>query len=150
MSKSQEVSTMTSAGSSNGAPGGEAAWLTHLPVLIRSLWEEVYQALRVGSFTLVAHGTRTLVERLAQDLIGDAGSFAQTLRALHEHGIISRREWERLTVAVEVGHAVVHRQLNVGQKEASALVHIIEAVLRNAYLPEADVDSLRSIIPPRS
>ncbi|WP_164017462.1 DUF4145 domain-containing protein [Pyxidicoccus trucidator] len=130
-------------------PGGDAAaWLSQLPEPTRTFWREVCQSLEAGSFTLVAHGTRTLVGRVAQDLLGETGPFAQALQALYTHGIISKRDRERLELAVKVGNAAVHKRLNLDQKGARTLARILEGVLRTAYLPEEDVNSLRSILRP--
>ncbi len=132
-------------------PSNTPAWHAQLPVPVRTLWEEMDRALESHSFTLVAHGARTLIERVAADLMGvvDA-TFAACLRALEREGYIGRRLKERLhDVVVEAGNAAVHRGFDLKQREAR-LVHLLtEVFLRFVYLPQEDVDALLEQIPPR-
>lgn len=126
-------------------------WKEALPRHIRTLWEVVCKAMAAETFPLVPHGTRTLVNQVARDLAGatDSDSFAESVKALNQRGFISRRDEERLMVVVEAGNAAAHRELELSEAQTRVLVHIVENLLRSAYLPQETVDAVRKVIPPR-
>jgi hypothetical protein len=113
------------------------------------MWEQVGKAIDEGMFTLVPQATRTLVDRVARHLIGKTASFAQSAELLEREGFITRRDKARLDVLVEAGHASVHRDLDLTEKQARVLVHIIENLLRCAFFPQEAVDSVKAVTPPR-
>lgn len=125
-------------------------WELDLPPVIRPMWDEVCTGLSAGTFTLVAQGTRTLVDRVARDLVGPANSFAQGVEMLEREGFISRRDRTRLDVVVEVGNAAAHRDMALNEEQARVLVHIIENLLRCAYFPQKVVDAVKMATPPRT
>lgn len=126
-------------------------WREALPTNIRNLWEDVCKAMNTGAFGLVPHGTRTLVNRVAMDLAKakDSDSLAESVRALRQAGYISARDEERLRVVIEAGNATMHRGLDLTAHQTGVLVHIVENLLRSAYLPQATVDAVKKVIPPR-
>jgi uncharacterized protein YutE (UPF0331/DUF86 family) len=125
-------------------------WEAALPPHIRPMWEEICEALEHKLFTLVPQGARTLVDRVARDLVGPTNSFAQSVELLAREGFISRRDKDRLKVVVEAGNAAAHRDLDLKEEEqARVLVHAIENLLRGAYFPQEAVDSIRTATPPR-
>ncbi|QRN99357.1 DUF4145 domain-containing protein [Archangium violaceum] len=126
------------------------AWHAQLPPPVRTMWEEVCRALESHSFTLVAQGARTLIERVSTDRTGSAdGTFAASLKALENEGYIGRRQKHQLQLVVEAGNAAAHRSFDLNQKEARLVHHLTENLLRSAYMPEEQVDALRTQIPPR-
>jgi hypothetical protein len=125
-------------------------WKEALPKTVHSMWADICKAMSAGSFTLVPHGTRTLVNRVARDLTGAEVNFTQSVELLEREGVISRREAERLMVVIEAGNAAAHRELDLTEDQARVLVHIVENLLRSAYLPQAAVDAVKTVIPPRS
>lgn len=126
-------------------------WKEALPPNIRNLWDDVCKAMATGTFRLVPHGTRTLVNRVAMDLAKakDTDSFAESVKALRQADFISARDEERLMVVVEAGNAAAHRGLDLTANQTGVLVHIVENLLRSAYLPQATVDAVKKVIPPR-
>jgi hypothetical protein len=105
-----------------------------------------------GTFTLVPHGTRALVNRVARDLAGatDSASFAESVQLLVAKEVIRRQDEEPLMVVVEAGNAAAHRELDLNEDHARVLVLIVENLLRSAYLPQKAVEAVKKAIPPRN
>ncbi|WP_395842832.1 DUF4145 domain-containing protein [Cystobacter fuscus] len=124
-------------------------WCDLLPDAVKAMWDAARGSMGPGRYTLVAPAARTLIERVAQDLLGESGNPGEPLRALKDAGFITHRLRRQLQIVVEVGNAVLHRGLELEEADARLILGLIETLLRVAYFPEARVEALRSTIPPR-
>jgi hypothetical protein len=131
-------------------PSSTPSWHAQLPMPVRTMWEEMGRTLESHGFTLVAHGARTLIQRVAQDLTGVVGtSFAASLEVLETEGYIGRRQKEQLHLVVEVGNAAVHRNFDLNPEGARLVHQLTETLLRSAYLPQKQVVALKKQLPSR-
>lgn len=125
------------------------AWRTYLPNPMRELLDEIYVALHNNGRRLALMGTRTLVDMLMSEKVGDSGTFAQKLAALQEKGVISDRNASYLKVALDAGHAAAHRGFNPDAHQMNLVMDIVENLLQATYHLDLAAGRLRKKIPAR-
>lgn len=124
-------------------------WRWHLPPGMKELLNEIYVALHSDSRRLALMGTRTLVDMLMLEEVRDVGTFDAKLKALLDKGVISDRNREVLSAALDAGSAAAHRGYKPGREEIEAVLDIVENVLQATHHLSQVADELRKKIPPR-
>ena len=125
------------------------SWRWRLPAGMRELLHEIYVALFSDSRRLAMMGARTLVDMLMLEEVGDSGTFDGRLKALRDKGIISERNREVLSAALDAGSAAAHRGYKPDREEIEAVLDIVENVLQATHhLPQV-AEELRKKTPPR-
>jgi hypothetical protein len=116
---------------------------------MKELLNEIYAALHSGSMRLALMGTRTVVDMLLLQEVGDVGSFNSKLNALRDKGVISERNREVLAAALDAGSAAAHRGYKPGQEEIEAVLDIVENVLQATHHLSRLAEKLRKKTPLR-
>jgi hypothetical protein len=116
---------------------------------MKELLNEIYVALHSDSMRLALMGTRTLVDMLMLQEVADVGSFATKLKALRDKGVVSEKNREVLSVALDAGSAAAHRGYKPSRDEIEAVLDIVENVLQAAHHLSQVAEELRKKIPPR-
>jgi Domain of unknown function (DUF4145) len=124
-------------------------WRGSLPEELRSLLNEVYSALYADSRCLAMMGTRTVLDMVLLQKVGDVGSFADKLKELERLGFIGTRNREFLTAAVEAGSAAAHRGFMPEITDLGHVLDVVENVLQAIYVLEDAAAELRRVTPPR-
>ncbi len=125
------------------------SWRWNLPGDMKELLNEIYVALHSDSMRLALMGTRTLVDMLMLQEVADVGSFATKLKALRDKGVVSEKNREVLSVALDAGSAAAHRGYKPSRDEIEAVLDIVENVLQAAHHLSQVAEELRKKIPPR-
>ena len=124
-------------------------WRWFLPADMMELLNEIYTALQSDSRRLALMGSRTLVDMLILQEVGDAGTFDSKLRSLRDKGVISERNREVLSAALDAGSAAVHRGFKPNREEIGAVLDIVENVLQATHHLSRVARDLRKKTPPR-
>jgi len=117
--------------------------------IIKELLSEVYISLQNDLRQLAAMGIRSILEHLMVDKVGDKGSFLKNIKAFEDAGFVSAKQREFLEVALEAGHASIHRSFTPSKEDIITLIDIAESTIESAYLHEDKITKLKARIPPR-
>lgn len=124
-------------------------WRVDLPARMLELLEEIYIAMHNDARRLVLMGTRTLVDMLILDQVGDVGSFKQKLVALKDKGVITQQSSEVLEAALDAGSAAAHRGHRPTSEQMNTVIDIVEHLLEATYHLGRVAARLRLVTPPR-
>jgi len=124
-------------------------WRWRLPEGMNELLGEIYVALHNNSRRLALMGTRTLVDMLMLEEVGDVGTFDEKLNALRDRGVISDKNREVLLIALDAGSAASHRGYKPGREELEVVLDIVENLLQATHHLSRVAEELRKKIPPR-
>jgi hypothetical protein len=117
--------------------------------IVHDLLKEIYSALQNGSIRLAAIGSRSLLEHMMVEKVGDQGSFAKNVSAFKAAGHISDQHAEYLLTAIEAGHASTHRAWRPTTKQMNLLLDIIELAVAAVYVLNEKTAALNENIPPK-
>lgn len=104
-------------------------WITHISRDFTELLCEIYLSLNAGSLRLPLMGARTLLDMFICDKIGDTGTFKSKIQKLVDENYISKSSQELLEIALEYGHATIHRNYQLTKDEINGVLDIIENLL---------------------
>lgn len=124
------------------------AWVTYLKKDYIELILEIYHSLNSGRNRLPLMGARTLLDMLIVDKVGDVGTFQKKLQKLVDEKYISKASQDLLEVALEYGHAAIHRGYKSSTEQINEVLDIIENILESEALIEKS-KKLKSDIPKR-
>lgn len=124
-------------------------WAQHLNQNYFELFSEIYLSLSAESSRLPLMGARTILDMFIVDKIGDVGSFKVKLKKLVEGNYISETNRELLEVALEYGHATIHRGYVPSKDEINGVFDIIETILHAEALVDKS-KNLKKSIPKKS
>lgn len=127
----------------------EPKWFIDLPENFKLLAEEIYVALHAGCRRLALMGSRTLLDLLLLEKVGDGGSFADKLKKLEQLGLLSTKHKEILNTVLDAGSAATHRGYNPASDDLNAVVDIIENLLQLVYVLDVSSNELKHKIPQR-
>lgn len=122
-------------------------WTHALP---RSLWillEEVYSACALDGRTLAAMGIRAIIDEVANDKVGDEGSFKRKLDLLSAGEFLSSDQADVLDAAFDAGSASMHRAYHPSAEILDHLLDITEHLLQNSYVLRDLATKLRQTTP---
>jgi hypothetical protein len=131
-------------------------WFDRLPNGYQSILSEVYQAIDNSLFFLASTGTRTSVDRLIVEKIGDVGSFKDKILKLVASQIIDDAEGNILVALIDAGSASAHRNFRPDLENINHMMEILEAIFYKLLIePEKKkelarkAEELRQSTPPR-
>jgi len=104
-------------------------WLSKLSKNYCSILEEVYSALDNSLFCLASAGTRTVIDCLIIDKIGDIGGFEEKVKELISKGIIDGNERDILLALIDAGSASMHRSFDPSEDLINHMMNILEKIL---------------------
>ncbi|MEO3430719.1 DUF4145 domain-containing protein [Pelagibius sp. CAU 1746] len=116
---------------------------------VEELLKEVYTALHNRSRRLAAIGTRSLLEHVMIEKIGDQGSFAKNVEAFKEAGYLSSVQADFLIETLEAGHASTHRAWKPNRNQLNTLMDVTESVVQTVYVLHKKIAELKQQVPPR-
>lgn len=132
----------------------EPEWLKDIPdsesgEVVHDLLKEIYSALQNGSVRLAAIGSRSLLEHMMVEKVGDQGSFGKNVSTFKSAGHISEQHAGYLLTAIEAGHASTHRAWRPTTSQMNLLLDIIESVVAAVYVLNERTAALKENIPPK-
>lgn len=124
-------------------------WAKDLPAECQVLVREIYDALDVDCLTLVAMGSRTLVDMMLTDMVGDIGGFAHKLKTAVANGMIDATQHDVIAAAVDAGHTASHRGFVPTFEQLEDVLVIVEYALKDRYVTQNASDRLKVAVPKR-
>ena len=118
-------------------------WLTKLPENYRNILNEVHSALDNSLFRLASAGTRTAIDCLIIDRIGDIGGFEEKVKELVSKGIIDGDEHDFLLVLIDAGSASIHRNFNPDEDSIKHMMDILEKILFKVCIEPKEKQALK-------
>jgi len=118
-------------------------WLAKLPENYCSILNEVYSALDNSLFRLASAGTRTVIDCLIIEQIGDIGGFEEKVKELVSKGIIDGDEQEFLLVLIDAGSASIHRNFNPDENSIKHMMDILEKILFKVCIEPEEKQALK-------
>ncbi len=106
------------------------SWVYDLPASLVNLIQEVYSAHAADARALVAMGTRAIIDEVANDKVGDVGTFEEKLDALVDKELISSHQKKILVPALDAGSAASHRGYRPSPDIVEHLLDIAEHLLQ--------------------
>lgn len=125
-------------------------WLNKLPDSLQVMLRETYIATSADNRRLALMGSRTTLDILFVEKVGDIGSFTEKLQTLEKQGFISTANTKVLLNTIEAGNAAAHRAYNPDSETLSQILDIIENVLQAIYILPLVGDELNNKIPKRN
>ena len=124
-------------------------WLSSLPNKQRLLMDQIYTALDANSRALAVMGARAVVDMVLVAQVGDTGGFGEKLKAAEAQGVISKKNREVLTAALDAGNAAAHRGHQPSPTDVSAVMDIVENLLQAVYQLDSLAERLKQTTPRR-
>jgi hypothetical protein len=119
-------------------------WVGRLQDGYQSILAEIYQAIDNSLFFLASTGTRTAVDQLIVDKIGDAGSFEDKILKLVANKTIDEEEGKILVALIDAGSASAHRSYRPDPEKMNHMMEILEAIFYKSLIePEKKKDLAR-------
>jgi len=118
-------------------------WLAKLPENYRSILDEVYSALDNSLFRLASAGTRTVMDCLIIEQIGDVGGFEEKVKELISKGIIDSVEQDFLLVLIDAGSASIHRNFKPDEDSIKHMMDILEKILFKVCIEPEEKKALK-------
>ncbi len=103
-------------------------WYGYLTDDYQAILNEVYSALDNSLFFLASTGTRTALDQLIVEKIGDAGSFNAKLKKVVTNNIIDKTEKRILLAVIDAGSASAHRSYRPDIESINHMMDILEAI----------------------
>jgi hypothetical protein len=116
---------------------------------IRHLIGEVYENLQHNCVSSAAMCLRAVIESVMIEKVGDNGTFADNLARFVSDGYIGSKQGVIISSALEVGHAVIHRNYRPKKEQLVAVLDIVEAMLASVYLHPALGPTISKGVPPK-
>lgn len=104
-------------------------WYWQLSEKYREILNEIYSALDNSLFFLASTGTRTVLDQLIVEKIGDVGGFKAKVTELMDRGTIDEDEKEMLLAVIDAGSASAHRNFRPSDDLLKSMMDILEEVL---------------------
>jgi hypothetical protein len=123
-------------------------WIKELPLELMDLFLEIYSAIHQGLFRLSTMGSRTILDIIMTEKIGDKGTFKNKLNSFLDSGYINKVQFELLEIVLEAGNAASHRGYKPKEKDFEVVLDIIENLVEQDILLSKGI-SIKNSIPPR-
>jgi len=124
-------------------------WCGQTSAQCQDLIREVYMAMHSDCMTLSAMGTRSLLDIMLKDMLGDIGSFQKKLQEAVKQGFFTNVQKDTIHAAVDAGSAASHRGFRPTESQLSAVLDIVEHALMGHYVLAASSGRLKNEVPPR-
>lgn len=125
------------------------AWTRNLPDDCQTLVREIYDALDIGCRILSTMGARTLIDLMLTEMLGDMDGFSHKLKTAVANGTISAAQNDAITIAVDAGHAALHRGFVPTLEQLEDVLEIVEHTLKDRYVMQKASDRLKIAVPKR-
>ena len=125
-------------------------WFGETPLQCQDLLREVYKAMHTDCMTLSAMGTRTLIDVMLLEMLGDIGGFERKLKEAVSKGFFTEAQKDTIYAAVDAGNAASHRGFRPTERQLSDVLDIVEHTLMGQYVLATSSGRLKSEVPPRS
>jgi hypothetical protein len=119
-------------------------WFPDLPTNYQNTLNEVYGALDNSLYCLASAGTRTVIDSLMIDQVGDVGTFQEKVNALVAKAIIDGGEREMLLALIDAGSASMHRNFNPSREAINRMMDILEKILFKVCIEPKEQRELRA------
>jgi len=103
-------------------------WFDSLTEEYRQILSEVYSAIDNDLLFLASSGTRTAIDKLIVDQIGDIGRFDEKLDKLVEDKIVDVDEKAMLEAVIDAGSASAHRSFRPDEESIGHMMNILETI----------------------
>jgi hypothetical protein len=103
-------------------------WYKRLDKKFRAVLDEVYIALDNALLLIASTGTRTAIDKLIEDKIGNAGTFQQKIETLEKKNIVNNEEKKLLLTVIDAGSASAHRGFRPNKKLINHIMEITESI----------------------
>lgn len=110
------------------------SWYKNLDKKIKSILDEVYIALDNSLMIIACTGTRTALDKLIEDTIGDVGSFKNKIDTLRKRQIVTKEEKELLLTVIDAGSASAHRGFRPNKKTMNHIMDIVERIFYKLHI----------------
>lgn len=104
-------------------------WLSKLPKNYLNLLKEVYNALDNSLYILASSGTRTVIDCLITEQIGDIGGFEEKVKELVNRRLIDNDEKDILLALIDAGSASMHRSFYPSKDLINHMIDILEKIV---------------------
>jgi len=119
-------------------------WFARLPEAYQSILAEVYRAIDNSLYFLASTGTRTAVDQLLVEKIGDVGRFEEKILKLVGSQVIDDAEGKLLVALIDAGSASAHRNYRPDLEKINHMMEILEAIFYKLLIePEKKKDLAR-------
>ena len=118
-------------------------WFKDLPDNYKETLNEVYIALDNSLYRLASAGTRTAIDCLIVDQIGDAGTFNEKVEGLVKKAVIDQDEKEILLALIDAGSASMHRSFNPSRDLVENMMDILDKILFKVCIEPKEKEELR-------
>jgi len=132
-------------------------WYSRLTDDYRAILDEVYQAIDSQLFFLSSAGTRTALDQLIVEQIGDVGTFKDKIAKLVQSKVIDDVEGKMLLAVLDAGSASAHRSYKPEPKTVNHMMDILEAIFHKLLIEpskkkelEQKAEELRRATPKRN
>jgi hypothetical protein len=113
-------------------------WYPRLDERFRLILDEVYLALDHGMFFVASTGTRTALDVLIVDSIGDIGNFKEKIDDLVKRAILEPDLGELLRNVIDAGSASAHRGFKPDAEAMKTMMDITEQIFYRVCIEPQD------------
>ncbi len=128
-------------------------WMSGLrppvPMNISSILGEVYVALQNNLPTLATIGTRTVLDMVMTNKIGDRKTFKKKVIDFAAEGHIASNLTDTLINALDAGNASAHRGYTADESTIEKIFDIVEGVIHTVYVLPSHSEPIKSKTPPK-
>jgi hypothetical protein len=111
-----------------------------LPMIVRNIYTQSVQAIKVKSNTLAGIGLRATIEAICIDQTIGGRNLEKRIDSLAKGGLISQKDSERLHAIRFLGNDAAHEIKPVDAKHLLIALRIIDHLLVNIYILDNDAD----------
>jgi hypothetical protein len=125
-------------------------WFEQTSPQCQLLIREIYMAMHSDCMTLAAMGTRTLLDIMLLEMLGDIGGFQQKLREAVNRRYFTPKQMDTINTAIEAGHAATHRGFRPTEEQLYDVLDIVEHALMGQYALAETSGRLKKSVPGRT
>jgi hypothetical protein len=124
----------------------EPEWLSQVSFdpeyghFVKEALTDIYTAIHNGSFWLACMGTRSLLEHVMIEMVGDHGSFTKNINAFFDAGHITPKHKDYLVTVVDAGHASTHRGWKPNTKQLNIMMDVAESIIQSLYVLQHKIE----------
>ncbi len=124
-------------------------WLDELDEKIADVLRETYTALQNDLCRLAVVGTRTALEMVIVNQIGDIGGFEQKVRQFAEKGFMAQNLVDPLLKTLDAGNASAHRGYAPDEKALADIFDLVEGIINSTCIIPIRSAAVHEVTPKR-
>lgn len=124
-------------------------WIDDLEKDVRDALLETYAALQNDLRRFAVIGTRTVLEMVMVEAVGDEGSFTKTIKKFADAGYIAPKSVEYFKKTLDAGSASAHRGFQPDTKTLGEIFDLVEALIFSTYVQQKRADAVEAVTPKR-